>query len=99
VIVVSLVEACLQLGIKLVHNPGRSPWTRGSIERWFGALNTDMVHALEGDDLFACVGTRRLSIRACGVCERSMDCGCYYIAGLWRSIRGNIAEGVCKGCQ
>jgi hypothetical protein len=43
-----LEEACLQLGIKLVHNPGRSPWMKGSIERWFGALNTDMVHALPG---------------------------------------------------
>src|ERR1700753_4052620 len=28
-----------------------------------------MVHALEGDNLFTCVGTRRLSIRACGVCD------------------------------
>ena len=40
--------ACLQLGIELQHMPVRVPWFKGSIERWFSTLNTDLIHATPG---------------------------------------------------
>jgi transposase InsO family protein len=36
--------ACLQLGIELQHLPVRKPWFKGSIERWFRTLNTNLIH-------------------------------------------------------
>jgi putative transposase len=40
--------ACLQLGIELQHMPVRTPWFKGSIERWFRTLNTDLIHTTPG---------------------------------------------------
>jgi putative transposase len=40
--------ACLQLGIELQHMPVRKPWFKGSIERWFRTLNTDLIHVTPG---------------------------------------------------
>jgi putative transposase len=78
-----LEEACLQLGIKLVHNPGRSPWMKGSIERWFGALNTDMVHALPGTT-FSHVLERGD--------YRSEHVACVTLDGLWVLLHRWIVE-------
>ena len=43
-----LKQACLQLGITLVHTKVRSPWLKGAIERWFKTLNIDLIHRLPG---------------------------------------------------
>jgi putative transposase len=40
--------ACLQLGIELSHMPIRKPWFKGSVERWFRTLNTDLIHVIPG---------------------------------------------------
>lgn len=40
--------ACLQLGIELSHMPVRKPWFKGSVERWFRTLNTDLIHVTPG---------------------------------------------------
>jgi putative transposase len=40
--------ACLQLGIELQHMPVRKPWFKGSVERWFRTLNTDLIHVTPG---------------------------------------------------
>jgi putative transposase len=40
--------ACLQLGIELQHMPVRTPWFKGSIERWFRTLNEDLIHSTPG---------------------------------------------------
>jgi putative transposase len=40
--------ACLQLGTKLQHMPVRKPWFKGSIERWFRTLNTNLIHVTPG---------------------------------------------------
>lgn len=40
--------ACLQLGIELSHMPVRKPWFKGSVERWFRTLNTDLIHVIPG---------------------------------------------------
>lgn len=78
-----LEEACLHLGIKLVHNPGRSPWMKGSIERWFGTLNTDMVHALPGTT-FSHVLQRGD--------YRSEHVACVTLDGLWVLLHRWIVE-------
>lgn len=43
-----LEMACLQLGIELQDMPVRKPWFKGSIERWFRTLNTDLIHVIPG---------------------------------------------------
>jgi putative transposase len=40
--------ACAQLGIELDPLPGRSPWLKASIERYFKTVNTDLFHATPG---------------------------------------------------
>ncbi len=40
--------ACLQLGIELDPMPGKSPWLKGSIERFFKTSNMDLFHATPG---------------------------------------------------
>lgn len=40
--------ACLQLGIELQDMPVRKPWFKGSVERWFRTLNTDLIHVIPG---------------------------------------------------
>ncbi|WP_341914036.1 DDE-type integrase/transposase/recombinase [Ferrovibrio terrae] len=41
-------EACAQLGINLSHAPGRSPWYKSAIERFFGVHNTSLLHQIPG---------------------------------------------------
>ncbi len=43
-----LEDACAQLGIVLEANPPRSPWYKGSIERFIRTHNTGLVHTLPG---------------------------------------------------
>src|SRR5262249_46893649 len=40
--------ACAQLGIELDPLPGRSPWLKASIERYFKTVNTDLFHVTPG---------------------------------------------------
>ncbi|GLV56073.1 hypothetical protein KDH_29170 [Dictyobacter sp. S3.2.2.5] len=47
--------ACLQLGIELQHLPVRKPWFKGSIERWFRTLNTDLIHVTPGTTFSNCL--------------------------------------------
>lgn len=78
-----LEEACLHLGIELEHMPGRSPWMKGSIERWFRTLNTDMVHALPGTT-FSHVLQRGD--------YRSEHVACVTLDGLWVLLHRWIVE-------
>jgi transposase InsO family protein len=43
-----LDDACGQLGIILEPMPARKPWYKGAIERFFGTLNTGLLHSLPG---------------------------------------------------
>ena len=43
-----LEDACAQLGIILEPNPPRSPWYKGTIERFIRTDNTGLVHTLPG---------------------------------------------------
>jgi len=40
--------ACAQLGIELDPMPGRSPWLKGSMERFLGEVETDLIHPTPG---------------------------------------------------
>lgn len=41
-------SACAQLGINITYAPGRSPWYKSAIERFFGAHNTSLLHQIRG---------------------------------------------------
>lgn len=41
-------SACAQLGINTTYAPGRSPWYKSAIERFFGVLNTSLLHQVPG---------------------------------------------------
>lgn len=40
--------ACLQLGIQIQHTPRKSPWMKGTVERYFGQLNQGLIHSQPG---------------------------------------------------
>lgn len=44
----NMEDACLQLGIELVQAPVRCPEFKGAVERFFGSLNNQLLHALPG---------------------------------------------------
>lgn len=41
-------DACLQLGILIQYAPVRRAWYKGSVERYFGTLNTGLLHQQPG---------------------------------------------------
>jgi putative transposase len=41
-------SACAQLGINVTYAPGRSPWYKAKIERYFGIQNTSLLHQIQG---------------------------------------------------
>ena len=43
-----LKDACLNLGITLEFTPPRQPWFKAQVERMFGILMTELIHALPG---------------------------------------------------
>lgn len=43
-----LEDACLQLGIVIQYSPPLMPWYKSSIERYFGALNTQLLSNTPG---------------------------------------------------
>lgn len=44
----SLKRAELALGFSLLYLPGRSPWLKGIVERFFGTMNVQVLSHLEG---------------------------------------------------
>lgn len=44
----SLDDATTQLGIDVQYCAVRAPEQKGTVERWFGSLNTGLIHALPG---------------------------------------------------
>lgn len=40
--------ACLQLHIQVQHTPRKSPWMKGTVERYFGQLNQGLIHSQRG---------------------------------------------------
>lgn len=43
-----LIESVSQLGINIEYNPIRTPRYKGAVERFFGTLNTGLIHTLPG---------------------------------------------------
>jgi putative transposase len=43
-----LEDACLQLGIVIQYAPVKCPWYKTSVERFFGTLNTSLLHQQPG---------------------------------------------------
>lgn len=41
-------DACLQLGIVIQYAPVKTPWYKPSVERFFGTLNTGLLHQQPG---------------------------------------------------
>jgi putative transposase len=41
-------DACLQLGTAVLYSPPKTPWYKGSIERYFGTLNRRLLHRQPG---------------------------------------------------
>jgi putative transposase len=41
---IALTDACLDLNIRIQRNPGKHPWYKGSIERFFRSLNDDLLN-------------------------------------------------------
>jgi len=44
----NLLDAAGQLGISVEYNPKRSPRYKGKVERFFGTLNSKLIHKLDG---------------------------------------------------
>lgn len=44
----ALKKSCLELGIQLLYCPAANPEMKGSIERFFGTLNRDLIHKIPG---------------------------------------------------
>ncbi|MET0012434.1 MAG: hypothetical protein ABW088_02155 [Sedimenticola sp.] len=43
-----LADSCGQLGIHLGHSPTKMPWYKGTVERFFGTLNSRLLHKQKG---------------------------------------------------
>ena len=43
-----LLDSAEQLGISVEYSPAREPHYKGPVERWFGTLNTKLIHTLPG---------------------------------------------------
>jgi putative transposase len=41
-------DACLQLGIEIEYAPRRAPWYKGSMERFYRTIETELYHELPG---------------------------------------------------
>ncbi|MBP2640457.1 MAG: Mu transposase/integrase [Firmicutes bacterium] len=41
-------NACLSLGINVDYCPVQEPWYKGCVERFFGSINTQLIHLLPG---------------------------------------------------
>lgn len=44
-------DACLSLGIVIQYSPPKMPWYKGAIERYFGALNSQLLSEQPGKNL------------------------------------------------
>jgi len=44
----SLEDALLQLGVVLQFSPRKMPWYKGLVERWFGDVNRQLLHKVDG---------------------------------------------------
>ncbi|MGB9235818.1 MAG: Mu transposase C-terminal domain-containing protein [Terriglobales bacterium] len=44
----ALENTCQSLGIEMHFSPRRTPWFKGTIERWFGTLNHDLAQKIPG---------------------------------------------------
>jgi putative transposase len=44
----ALENTCQSLGIEMHFSPRRTPWFKGTIERWFGTLNHDLAQKTPG---------------------------------------------------
>lgn len=44
----NLLEACAQLGVDIQYCPAYTPHYKGAVERFFGTLNTKLIHTLPG---------------------------------------------------
>ena len=44
-------DACIALGIELIYTPPRTPWYKGTIERFGRTINTRFIHWLPGTTL------------------------------------------------
>ena len=45
---IALTDACLDLNIRIQRNPGKHPWYKGSIERFFRSVNDDLLSDKKG---------------------------------------------------
>lgn len=43
-----LLDAATQLGVSIEYNPARKPYYKGVVERFFGTLNSRLIHSLPG---------------------------------------------------
>jgi putative transposase len=44
----ALENTCQSLGIEMHFSPRRTPWFKGTVERWFGTLNHDLAQKVPG---------------------------------------------------
>ncbi|MEZ8186597.1 Mu transposase C-terminal domain-containing protein [Shewanella sp. 5S214] len=45
---IALVDACMDLNIRIHRNPGKHPWYKGSVESYFKSLNLRLLNDLRG---------------------------------------------------
>lgn len=45
---VALVDACLDLNMRIQRNPGKHPWYKGSMESYFKTLNNNLLNDMKG---------------------------------------------------
>lgn len=45
---IALVDACMDLNIRILRNPGKHPWYKGSVESYFKSLNLKLLNDLQG---------------------------------------------------
>ena len=43
-----LADFCASVGISIRHSPTRKPWYKGTVERYFGTINTNLLHEQRG---------------------------------------------------
>jgi putative transposase len=44
----SFIDATSEIGTKVQYCPVKVPWYKGSMERWFGTINTNLLHQTPG---------------------------------------------------
>lgn len=45
---IALVDACLDLNMRIQRNPGKHPWYKGSMESYFKTLNNNLLNDMQG---------------------------------------------------